>query len=397
MAKSKKDPKRRRRLGLVKVDEVSLVDKPAVPQATYTIVKRDASGDGEFLIDLVKGGGNPNRDKSGKFASGGGSGAGKDSKDSSGYHATLAEEARKGVDGELENMQADKRAEVVQHAKQGNLHPELHEMNGQLVQFQPEKWAKHGLDVQDNDDHAERVHDDLTQHMIKAVVASDHAKGKGRGSVEKSDSLCKLDNPAIRQAVATAIQSFRSVADQLDSDGLGTLQSLLHYGRRCCGLDSYCSPCPSQSSGGDGIVDDLYEEVTKGMVDEGVDVAGQLALIRKQLEFLAPAAGVQKAEAVAVEQPSKLVAEHVPTAKPVDVDQFPVDVAKSTVTETLEEQVNREFQRRAAERAKTAEAEREARLLKSIESMNKQLEDTLSRADKIQREIAKARGKVLDE
>ncbi len=279
MAKSKKDPKRRRRLGLVKVDEVSLVDKPAVPQATYTIVKRDASGDGEFLIDL--------------------------------------------------NARSD--------------------------------------------------------------------ESKSDASVDRV--LSKADNPAVRQALATAIQSLRSVADQLDVDGLSMLQSLLYCGKRYCfGTGSLMSSCPTSSdpSNYNGIVDDLYEEVTKssGEDDGGFDIATELSLVKQQVEILCDAV-LEKSLPTDIASPA--AAGSVSSPRPVDIDLPGVVLDKSTDTETLEEQVNREFQRRAAERAKAAEAEREAKLLKSIESMNQQLEDTLSRADKIQREIAKARGKVIDE
>ena len=445
MAKKKKDPNYRRRLALVKVNEVSLVDQPAVPLATYTIVKRDPDA-GDIDIDLAKAcndeaakAGMKTLDKeSEKVDDSGDENKSADNPDAKGDAAKSDNASAIDLDHpHVKHVIAAAGNQIARDLIDDGVHSEhdtkrefragpASDAAANAVNFEKEKFHGVGGIDMDNKDHANAVKDKLAGYVANRVARKTGEWNNGKvveksaafddyrdddhpvAKVETKDNpdqnggresaapvvLAKYDNPSVRQALANAIQSLRGVADQLDPEGLGMLSSLLYWGRRCCydanngcGPSVSCYPSSSCDANYNGIDDDLYAEVSKGLIGD-MDVESQLAIIRHQLDGIVPAAKVAKNAAANAEPPAK--------PKPADVNEFPIDVAKGSDGGTLEEQIEREFQRRNAERAAAAEKASEVKLVKSLETLNQQLADTMQRAEEIERKIALARGRVLD-
>lgn len=442
MAKKKKDPNYRRRLALVKVNEVSLVDQPAVPLATYTIVKRDPEA-GEIDIDLAKAcndeaakAGMKTLDKESEKVDDSGDEKKSDAKDDASKPNADNASAIDLEHPHVKHVIAAAGNQIARDLIDDGVHSEhdtkrefragpASDAAANAVSFDKEKFHGVGGIDMDNKDHANAVKDKLAgyvanrvarktgewnngkvveksaafddyrddDHPVEKVEAKDKPDQNGGRESAAPVVLAKYDNPSVRQALANAIQSLRGVADQLDPEGLGMLSSLLYWGRRCCyDANNGCGPSvccqPSDNDANyNGIDDDLYAEVCKGMIGD-MDVESQLAIIRHQLDGIVPAEKVAKNVAANAEPPAK--------PKPADVNEFPVAVAKGSDAGTLEEQIEREFQRRNAERAAAAEKENEIKLVKSLETLNQQLADTMQRAEEIERKIALARGRVLD-
>lgn len=384
VAKSKVGDKRRR-LGKIKVDEVSIVDDPAVPAARYVIVKRRVNkaespagvaiaaeskpvpegldvADPKLLA-MVKLAADYSAGK--LFAAG--EIAGK-SRDEVRNGEALAEAKSHlasdggdfvGLGGFAPGNQqhVDMVTDMVADAIVDKL--------GEMLKAAAGETEKAKCSPMD------KAMGDMPGDLMAGVVSPDAAAGGSEGGSDDAvDSLVEemadeADPDRVGKQFASAIQCLRSVADSLDEGGLNVLGTLISYARyrfmpRNCG-----------DSGTDAASPAVIAELTKSNTEDAApDVATELSLLRARLDVMAEAA--------------EFAAPVVEKAAPAPADPAAIPLPMRTRTAPPQ----------AEAVAKSAESEEADVLLAALNRASSSFESVLKRTEQLAGMVEKARGKV---